>query len=100
MKWIDIGLQLGIHIDNLDNIKSRPLLLLEGTTGYFRAMLKEWLQWAPPTHPYPTLEALIGALQTPCVGEFRLASELKEKFLNLQSKYYSLALHWCSQSLP
>ena len=104
VRWLDIGLQLGIHIDDLDAIKASPLLLYEGVRGFFRAMLKEWLQWTPPHHPYPTLEALISALKTPCVGEFRLASELKEKFLELQGKYCRVSItvqHFlCRKSLP
>jgi len=99
VKWLDIGLQLGIHINDLDAIKGSPLLLYEGVRGFLRAMLKEWLQWTPPHHHYPTLESLISALQTPCVGEYRLASELKEKFLELRGTFYILAFSWSNKSL-
>lgn len=86
MKWLDIGLQLGMSIDDLDAIKANPLLLVEGVRGCLRTMLKEWLHSTPsaPNTQYPNLDALTDALRTPCVGESRLASNLKEEFLKLR----------------
>ena len=86
VKWLDIGLQLGMSIDDLDAIKANPLLLVEGVRGCLRTMLKEWLHSTPsaPNTQYPDLDALIDALRTPCVGESRLASNLKEEFLKLR----------------
>jgi len=32
-----------------------PLLIPEGSPGYFKEMLIQWLKWAPPNHPPPTV---------------------------------------------
>lgn len=103
VKWLDIGLQLGMSIDDLDTIKANPLLIVEGVRGYLRAMLKEWLHSTPSAShtQYPNLDAVITALRTPCVGESRLASNLKEEFLKLRgtdfrmfnATFYCFMLH-------
>ena len=46
-KWKDIGTHLGFRPSELEKIQATPLLLLEGPNGYLRAMLVEWLEWAP-----------------------------------------------------
>ena len=50
------------------------MLIQEGTTGYLREMLSQWLKWAPPNHPSPTLETLAVALQKS--GDESLAANL------------------------
>ena len=80
-KWFDLGLQLGLHPNALDDIQARPLLIVEGVRGYFREMLSEWLGRA---YPLPTLKTLIEALYSRTVGEERMGYELKEKFLAMK----------------
>ena len=65
-KWKIIGLFLGFHKGELDNIESRPLLLFTAPTSWLDEMLSEWLQWAPGdgrgSTSYATLESLKTAL--------------------------------------
>ena len=63
-QWKTLGLSLGFLDNELTTIECKPLLITEGVNGYFREMLSQWLRWAPPNHPWPTLEALQPALQS------------------------------------
>ena len=63
-QWRNIGGTLGILDSDLTIIQHKPVLIQEGITGYLREMLSQWLKWAPPNHPLPTLEALAVALQS------------------------------------
>ena len=63
-QWRTIGGSLGFLDSDLNIIQHSPLLIPEGTPGYFREMLSQWLKWAPPNHPRPTLKALAVALQS------------------------------------
>ena len=78
-QWRTIGGCLGLLHSDLTIIQHSPLLISEGTTGYFREMLSQWLKWAPPNHTLPTLEALVVALQNS--GHESLAVNLKSMFL-------------------
>ena len=77
-EWKTIGGTLGFLDFDLSEIQQSPLLIPEGPTGYFREMLSRWLRWAPPYHPWPTLENLEKALQTS--GQESLAFQLKSLF--------------------
>ena len=46
-KWRDIGMYLGFQQTELDDIQARPFLLQDAPKSWLRAMLSEWLQWAP-----------------------------------------------------
>ena len=46
-KWREIGVHLGFHPGELDDIQARPLLLSNAPKSWLEAMLAEWLQWAP-----------------------------------------------------
>ena len=65
-RWREIGLPLGFLPTELDNIQDRPLLLSRAPTSWLRAMLSEWLQWAPGdsrgSTSFATLEGLKTAL--------------------------------------
>ena len=63
-QWRTIGGSLGFLDSDLNIIQHSPLLIPEGTPGYFREMLSQWLKWAPPNHPWPTLNTLAVALQS------------------------------------
>lgn len=61
--WRNVGVHLGFHSSELDIIERMPLLIPEGCPGYFREMLCQWLKWAPPNHPPPTVLTLASALR-------------------------------------
>ena len=76
-QWQDIGIHLGFKASELRLIEVRPLLIPEGAPGFYREMIAQWLEWAPPNHPQPTVEALASALRK--AGRERLALELEQK---------------------
>ena len=78
-QWRTIGGCLGILDSDLGIIQHKPALIQEGPTGYLREMLSQWLKWAPPNHPSPTLEDVVVALQN--IGHESLAVNLKPMFL-------------------
>ena len=78
-QWQAVGGALGFLYSDLTIIQQSPLLIPEGPTGYFREMLSQWLKWAPPNHPWPTLEALQAALRSS--GHESLAFQLRSLFL-------------------
>ena len=78
-QWQAIGGALGVLQHDLTIIQNKPTLIPEGPPGYFREMLSQWLNWAPPNHPWPTIEALAFAIQR--IGQEGLAVNLKPMFL-------------------
>ena len=75
-KWRAIGRELGFTDKQLSSIVHEP-----GRTGeedYYSAMLGNWLDWAPPNHPSPSVQQLSAALRT--VGKEKLANELDMKY--------------------
>ena len=70
--WRAIGWKLGFTEDQLDAIVHEPGR--HGEMDYYRTMLRRWLDWAPPDHPYPSLQTLTSALLA--VGKERQASDL------------------------
>ena len=42
----------------------------------YEAMLRRWLDWAPPNHSPPTLSALVAAMRA--VGKERVAHDLEQ----------------------
>ena len=77
--WRDIGLTLGFLDHELTTIERKPLLIPQGDTGFFKEMMSQWLRWAPPNHPWPTLEALQPGLQNS--GHENLAVNLIPEFM-------------------
>ena len=67
-----IGEGLGFKASELDNIMSRPLLLLDAPNSYLSAMLSEWQLWAPGDHrgsnTYATLHSLRTAVDKAGLG--------------------------------
>ena len=78
-QWQAIGGALGLLPSDLTIIQQSPLLISQGPPGYFREMLSQWLNWAPPDHPWPTLEALEAALRSS--GSESLAFQLRSLFV-------------------
>ena len=79
LQWHTIGGALGIPEYDLNIIQQNQVLTVEGPPGYLRAMLSQWLKWAPPNHPWPTIEALTLAVQS--TVQEGLAFNLKSLFL-------------------
>ena len=71
-QWRDIATHLGFHQTELDNIQARALLLQGSPQSWLRAMLSEWLQWAPgdsrESSYFATLQALKDALSKSRLG--------------------------------
>ena len=70
-KWRAIGMELGFKTDKLDALVGEPGC--HGDESYYTAMLRKWLDWAPPNHPFPTLSALVAAIRKS--GKERLAND-------------------------
>ena len=71
-KWRDIGIYLKFLSNELDIIEAKPSLYHEGTKGFLREMISEWLEWAPGdqrgSEQYATLEALKIAVSSAGLG--------------------------------
>ena len=65
-------MELGFKIDELDTIVREPGHY--GDEDYYAAMLRRWLDWAPPNHSPPTLSALVAAMRV--VGNESVAYDL------------------------
>ena len=83
-QWRVIGGTLGILDSDLTIIQHTPVLVQEGPPACFREMLTQWLKWAPPNHPIPTVETLALALQKN--GHEALAANLRSLFLQKKGK--------------
>ena len=68
VKWYNLGLQLGIQLEDLDAIAGDS----DWTLVCFRKALNAWLKSGNPTH-----DAVIEALESSTVGHNALARELK-----------------------
>ena len=75
--WETIGLELGFTYSEISWIASKPLRTPEGTLGYYREMIAQWLQWGTLSHPLPTVEALTSALRK--AGREQLALQIESE---------------------
>ena len=78
-KWREIGLHLGFINSKLDEIANTPENISGGPSACFRDLLSRWLNWAPPNHIFPSVEALESALRSPDVEKERAAFDLSER---------------------
>ena len=67
-------MELGFKTDKLDALVREPGR--HGDEDYYAAVLKKWLDWAPPNHPHPTLRTLVAAIRKS--GKERLANDLEK----------------------
>ena len=67
-KWYDIGIELGLKVEELDNINAS----YSDQKECLREMLKMWLK---STNPIPTWTALGVALRAEPVGEVEIAEK-------------------------
>jgi len=78
-QWKTVGTLLGMLNSELATIEQRPLLISEGSTGYFREMLSQWLKRGPPRHDWPSIRSLVSAVRN--AGQERMAHDLQENYL-------------------
>ena len=71
-QWRDIAIHLGFQQTELDNIQARAPLWQGSPQSWLRAMLSEWLEWAPNdsrgSSSFATLQALKDALSRSGLG--------------------------------
>ena len=72
-KWYHIGIQLKLPVGTLDAIR----LDFPDSTDCLTRMCSHWLR---RIDPHPSWVALIGALESPPVGEGQLAQQLRDKY--------------------
>ena len=77
-KWRLVGIQLKVPQRDLDDIQSQMAGRPNSNLHAFEVMLAKWSTLDP--HQY-TWSTIIGALETPSVGEVALAAELRTKYL-------------------
>ena len=70
-KWYDIGLALKIPVTTLDSIGGQ----FDNHSDKLREALKDWLKLARE----PTWQDIVGVLESPVVGEPKLASDIEAK---------------------
>ena len=78
--WKRIGLALRLSSDTLRDIERSPVLIVEGPTGYFQEVLRQWL-----LKDKPTVGELAAALNT--VGRETQALELPDKVAEKLGKF-------------
>ena len=76
-KWREIGEGLGFKARELDNIRSRPLLLLNAPNSYLSELLSEWQLWAPGDHRGSKTYATLHSLRV-AVGKAKLGLPAQE----------------------
>ena len=77
-KWRLVGIQLKVPQRDLDDIQSRMAGSPYSNLHAFEGALNKWSTLNP--HQY-TWSTIIGALETPSVGEVALAAKLRTKYL-------------------
>ena len=93
-KWKNIGTSIGFRHGELDAITCT--IGLTDDTGYFRELLKRWLNRAPPRHSFPRVEELASALRE--AGMHRTAYDLEHNSFtdHLLSKLKQCFQYLCS----
>lgn len=77
-KWHNIGIQLGLHEEDLRLIERR----YSRQTDRFREMVREWL-----TTGNATWSAMVDALDSRVVGEHFLAERLKNEYCSIAQDF-------------
>ena len=78
--WKDLGLQLGLGLEELKTVEATPILIPGGPVAFLQEILHKWLNFAPPSHAQPTLTKLCEALKTPSVKQNRVAHDLEQQY--------------------
>ena len=95
--WKDLGVQLELKPEELKSIEATPLLIPGGPTAFLQEMMQRYLNFAPPSHTYPTLGKLCDALRNPAVGEKRIAQDVEKHYQAHSAGALSVALSLCFQ---
>jgi len=69
-KWYNLGLELGLRPPTLDSIDAK---YNSDPSQCFRQVLKEWLNGVSPP---PTWRAMVNALKSPTVAQYKLAEQI------------------------
>ena len=77
-KWTFVGIQLKVPQKDLDDVQLQVAGRPNSSIEAFRLMLGKWSTLDPNMYTWSTI---IGALETPSVGEIRLASRLRTKYM-------------------
>ena len=72
-KWYHIGVELKLSVGTLDAIRSE----FSGTIDCLTEICNHWLK---RIDPHPSWVALTKILESPVVGEGRLAQQLRDKY--------------------
>ena len=75
-KWRHVGIQLGLSPGNLDNIQGQNAGKPDPNLESFEKVFTQWKLLIPSPYTWSTI---ISVLQTPAVGEARLADSLAMK---------------------
>lgn len=78
--WKDLGLQLGLGLEELKTVEATPILIPGGPVAFLQEILHKWLNFAPPSHAQPTLTKLCEALKSPSVKQNRVAHDLEQQY--------------------
>lgn len=78
--WKDLGLQLGLNLEELNVIEAAPLHIVGGPIVYLREVLHKWLKGVPLLYTR-TLAELCEALRSSSVKEHRAAHDLEQQYL-------------------
>ena len=70
-KWYNLGLELGLRPPTLDSIDAK---YNSDPSQCFRQVLKEWLNGV---NPPPTWQAMVNALKSPTVSQYKLAEQIQ-----------------------
>ena len=88
-KWYDIGLELTLRTGDLENIRYQ-------NPGDAPTCLREMLlRWLKQVDPPPTWEGLACALESPTVGEPRLAEQLRTQYCKTTQAAGQLSYSFC-----
>ena len=76
-KWDHIAVQLGFTYDEIENIRTKMVLIPKAPLSYLQELIGLWLKREPPKfQSYPTKSILIEALKSDSVMELEKAARL------------------------
>lgn len=78
-EWYNLGLELGQHPSTLDSIDATNN---GDPSKCFRQVMKKWLRGIDPP---PTWQAVVDALKSPTVAQYKLAEQIQNELLPTQS---------------
>ena len=92
-KWYHIGVELGLPVGTLDAIRTQ----FTDPTDCVTEMCSKWLK---STHPSPTWDDLIKAVESPIVKEISLAQKLRKTYCQEQEGTLGQPRGTAAQGIP